>query len=126
MIAGSVGRNDPCPCGSGRKYKHCCGRPKPPADVLYVHPAKQDVDFYAQKQDVRDVQMGRPYGLIPMGVPALANVLRAAGIEVRGISYPLERELSRGFDLRRWLRAQPQARVVLIDLHWYEHSYGAI
>lgn len=20
------GRNDPCPCGSGRKYKHCCGR----------------------------------------------------------------------------------------------------
>jgi preprotein translocase subunit SecA len=22
-----VGRNDPCPCGSGRKYKHCCGKP---------------------------------------------------------------------------------------------------
>ena len=21
-----VGRNDPCPCGSGRKYKHCCGK----------------------------------------------------------------------------------------------------
>lgn len=21
-----VGRNDPCPCGSGRKFKHCCGR----------------------------------------------------------------------------------------------------
>lgn len=21
-----VGRNDPCPCGSGRKYKRCCGR----------------------------------------------------------------------------------------------------
>ena len=21
-----VGRNDPCPCGSGRKYKKCCGR----------------------------------------------------------------------------------------------------
>jgi uncharacterized protein len=20
------GRNDPCPCGSGRKYKQCCGR----------------------------------------------------------------------------------------------------
>jgi hypothetical protein len=23
---GKVGRNQPCPCGSGRKYKHCCGR----------------------------------------------------------------------------------------------------
>lgn len=21
-----IGSNDPCPCGSGRKYKHCCGR----------------------------------------------------------------------------------------------------
>jgi preprotein translocase subunit SecA len=25
-----VGRNDPCPCGSGRKYKHCHGRPGGP------------------------------------------------------------------------------------------------
>ncbi|QHE53584.1 preprotein translocase subunit SecA [Pontibacillus sp. HMF3514] len=22
----AVGRNEPCPCGSGRKYKHCCGK----------------------------------------------------------------------------------------------------
>jgi uncharacterized protein YecA (UPF0149 family) len=22
-----VGRNDPCPCGSGRKFKRCCGTP---------------------------------------------------------------------------------------------------
>jgi uncharacterized protein len=22
---GNAGRNDPCPCGSGRKYKKCCG-----------------------------------------------------------------------------------------------------
>ena len=21
-----IGRNDPCPCGSGKKYKHCCGQ----------------------------------------------------------------------------------------------------
>jgi len=20
------GRNDPCPCGSGKKYKKCCGK----------------------------------------------------------------------------------------------------
>ena len=24
--AEKVGRNDPCPCGSGKKYKNCCGR----------------------------------------------------------------------------------------------------
>ncbi len=26
MAGKKVGRNDPCPCGSGRKYKHCCGK----------------------------------------------------------------------------------------------------
>jgi preprotein translocase subunit SecA len=25
-VANKVGRNDPCPCGSGKKYKKCCGR----------------------------------------------------------------------------------------------------
>ncbi len=26
-VAGKkIGRNAPCPCGSGKKYKHCCGR----------------------------------------------------------------------------------------------------
>ena len=23
--AKKIGRNDPCPCGSGKKYKKCCG-----------------------------------------------------------------------------------------------------
>lgn len=26
ITGGKVGRNDPCPCGSGKKYKKCCGR----------------------------------------------------------------------------------------------------
>jgi preprotein translocase subunit SecA len=25
-VGPKVGRNDPCPCGSGKKYKRCCGR----------------------------------------------------------------------------------------------------
>jgi len=25
-----VGRNSPCPCGSGKKYKRCCGVSAPP------------------------------------------------------------------------------------------------
>jgi preprotein translocase subunit SecA len=24
-----IGRNDPCPCGSGKKFKKCCGRRLP-------------------------------------------------------------------------------------------------
>ena len=26
VVDKKVGRNDPCPCGSGKKYKNCCGR----------------------------------------------------------------------------------------------------
>ncbi len=26
MVGKRVGRNDLCPCGSGKKYKHCCGK----------------------------------------------------------------------------------------------------
>ena len=37
-----VGRNDPCPCGSGKKYKKCCGRPGVGA------PAQQDGSAEAQ------------------------------------------------------------------------------
>jgi preprotein translocase subunit SecA len=25
-VSKKVGRNEPCPCGSGKKYKHCCGK----------------------------------------------------------------------------------------------------
>ncbi len=25
-VSDKVGRNDPCPCGSGKKYKKCCGK----------------------------------------------------------------------------------------------------
>lgn len=36
----SVGRNDPCPCGSGKKYKHCCMR-KAAVRRTVQHPARQ-------------------------------------------------------------------------------------
>ena len=29
IVGKKVGRNDPCPCGSGKKYKFCCGKRKP-------------------------------------------------------------------------------------------------
>ena len=95
-------------------------RPRGDARVLYIHPAKQGLDFRT------DANMGRPYGLIPVGVAGLVNVLRENGIPVRGVNYTLERQLNSHFDLKSWLLAHRGVRVILIDLHWYEHSYGAI
>lgn len=122
----AVRRNDPCPCGSGKKYKHCHGLPAPGASVLYLHPAKQGRDFAVRQIRAPKASMGRPYSVIPLGVPALLNLLMAQGISVKGLNYPLEKILDPNFDLRGWLSSEHEARLVLIDLHWYEHSYGAI
>jgi preprotein translocase subunit SecA len=29
-----VARNEPCPCGSGKKYKQCCGKSGPKKGLL--------------------------------------------------------------------------------------------
>lgn len=36
--AGKVGRNDPCPCGSGKKFKHCHGGPQAPGKTAANEP----------------------------------------------------------------------------------------
>ncbi len=91
--------------------------------ALYIHPAKQAVDLYDTPARAK---FGRPYGLMPMGVPALLNLLRDNGIPVRGVNLPMEKMLNNAFNLRQWLYDHRAARMVLIDLHWYEHSYGAL
>ena len=88
--------------------------------VLYIHPAKQGPDFRA------DTNLGRSYGLFPVGLPALVNLLRANGITVRGLVHPMEMSLNPAFQLEAWLNDHRQARVILIDMHWYEHCYGAV
>ena len=39
-----VGRNDPCPCGSGKKYKKCCFKIKP---VGFIFSSTLFFYFYA-------------------------------------------------------------------------------
>jgi radical SAM superfamily enzyme YgiQ (UPF0313 family) len=91
------------------------------APVLYIHPAKQGPGFRADNSE-----LGRPYGLFPVGLPALVNVLRENGIAVQGVVHPMEMQLTSNFSLSDWLRARRLARVILIDMHWYEHCYGAV
>ncbi|MBC7255575.1 MAG: cobalamin B12-binding domain-containing protein [Chloroflexi bacterium] len=92
-----------------------------PAEVLYIHPAKQGVGFPYERQ-AADV----PYVLFPVGVIGLMNLLRREGIAVRGLNEPLERLLDLSFDLGAWLKEQAPPCLILIDLHWYEHAYGAL
>ncbi len=41
----AVGRNDPCPCGSGKKYKKCCGSPKLSSRTI-AHVKDQNVNLH--------------------------------------------------------------------------------
>jgi radical SAM superfamily enzyme YgiQ (UPF0313 family) len=61
-----------------------------------------------------------------MGVIGILNLLREDGIPVKGLNYAMEIESNPYFDLELWLKGEPEARGILIDLHWYEHSFGAI
>lgn len=85
-------------------------------DVIYIHPAKQPVDF---RQD-------QAYILMPVGVIGLLNMLWQQGFSVKALSYPLETLINPKFDLRAWLKELNGVHLVLIDLHWYEHAYGAL
>src|SRR5437764_9003418 len=67
-----------------------------------------------------------PYLLAPMGIIGLANALRQRGLDVVGINYPMEVAFDQSFRLVPWLRHQEDVRLVMIDLHWYEHAYGAM
>lgn len=46
-----VGRNDPCPCGSGKKYKQCCAKNKQPAGRRRFKATVLNAKSDASKQD---------------------------------------------------------------------------
>ncbi|MBW1730634.1 MAG: SEC-C domain-containing protein [Deltaproteobacteria bacterium] len=60
-----IGRNDPCPCGSGKKYKKCClNKQQPPEDLLY----RRLSDTYNKLVDRLLDFADRVYGPEAMGV----------------------------------------------------------
>ena len=91
------------------------------AEILYIHASKQGVGsrYMGVGSDV-------PFWLIPVGVIGMLNLLSNEGIDVCGINEPLERLLDARFNLAHWLHRLQRVRMVLVDLHWYEHCYGAI
>jgi radical SAM superfamily enzyme YgiQ (UPF0313 family) len=66
----------------------------------------------------------RDYGVIPMGVVGLMNILRSRGWDVRGIDIPLEVSLDPSFELSRALGTG--ADLAMLDLHWYMNSAGVV
>ena len=52
-----TGRNDPCPCGSGKKYKKCCINKKPRKKVVMVGSPEPltGLDFNKEKMELKGI-----------------------------------------------------------------------
>ena len=90
-------------------------------DILYIHPAKQEANARYDKYKACS-----PYPFIPVGVIGLVNLLRGEGWTVEGLNLPMTLTMHPGFNLLRWLMSKSKPKLVLVDLHWYEHCFGAI
>ncbi len=79
-----IGRNAPCPCGSGRKYKHCCGvtsdaqrrGPKPVAFEELPQSARKEI----LRTHLKMEEERRKFGHVPPLVSAEMNGYRIIGI----------------------------------------------
>ncbi len=82
MEAKKVGRNDPCPCGSGKKYKKCCGRdvaggPQPPPfdrrimerDLLALKQTIEGKNFGSVEEMNRYIEQMNRTGKMPQWTP---------------------------------------------------------
>ncbi|HWK24167.1 MAG TPA: SEC-C metal-binding domain-containing protein [Ureibacillus sp.] len=54
-----IGRNDPCPCGSGKKYKKCCeGKQQVTTEQVFLdeieHVLQTFYNVYPEKKDIQD------------------------------------------------------------------------
>jgi tetratricopeptide (TPR) repeat protein len=75
-----VGRNDPCPCGSGRKFKQCCGArrpalptPEPPRDARRQLSNLSPLSEAGQLREAAEGLRESMYGArVPLGEPANA------------------------------------------------------
>jgi tetratricopeptide (TPR) repeat protein len=78
MSSMKPGRNDPCPCGSGRRYKHCCGllpaaaaAAPGPGSPLAVRDSQPEAEGLIEAADVLRSQ-GRVAESVPLYRQALA------------------------------------------------------
>ena len=73
----SVGRNDPCPCGNGKKYKNCCMR----LDIRRARlgkPTSEDEDYEPPSKTV-------PVAIAVVTLVAAVGMGVAYGLEIGGL-----------------------------------------
>lgn len=104
MTTRNVGRNDPCPCGSGKKYKHCCLR--------------QDQQLRRERR-----KAGRAPSLAAEGLPGMVQRARWLTQELKKVPGEEARALEeQGHELTRMAtrlaaRAEVDAAMKTLEAH---------
>jgi len=68
-----VGRNDPCPCGSGKKFKKCHGAPAAPSFTVREGPLPEGVRKSIEQHKAAEMQRQQQQGL---GKPIISETLK--------------------------------------------------
>jgi hypothetical protein len=120
---GKVGRNDPCPCGSGKKYKRCCLEQQSATD-----------SFWLQQRDASD-QLTRD--MLRFARRKFGDQIQVAwedfnmtNLPVRLDAYPGEQQIFMPYFLFHWDPQRPRTgkgaiRRGGIVARWYELEKGA-
>jgi hypothetical protein len=91
---GKVGRNDPCPCGSGQKFKRCCGAERGPSDegraVAFL------AEVHADAARVLDVSEARVVEVME-GLCALAEQYPSLQVRLADAGSPAVQRLTQAF-----------------------------
>jgi hypothetical protein len=74
-MSNKVGRNDPCPCGSGKKYKRCHGNPVTPPATFSVHegPLPEELQKVMEGERAAEMQRQQQQGL---GNPIISEMFQ--------------------------------------------------
>lgn len=69
-----VGRNDPCSCGSGKKFKRCCGVPQAPVyprtEFTLPQSLRERLEPVKQQSQFVDAKTGEPTQVKPSAIAA--------------------------------------------------------
>lgn len=61
MAKNKIGRNDPCPCGSGKKYKKCCLKPVTVRPGVSISAAKAYENEWEKREVLRWIEHAKTH-----------------------------------------------------------------
>src|SRR5260221_105432 len=71
-MSNKVGRNDPCPCGSGKKYKRCHGGSASQPAAMGEAELKEEMDKWLKRVQAEELQRQEQQGF---GRPIISTVV---------------------------------------------------